>query len=77
MGQRLALSEAAEYLGLAPRTLRRVKDKDGGIPYYKLGAKVVFDTDDLDEYLEAARVETEAAPSPSPSPPISRRRRAG
>jgi excisionase family DNA binding protein len=75
MGQRLALPEAAEYLGLAPRTLRRVKDKGGGIPYYKLGAKVVFDTDDLDAYLEAARVEMEA--TPSPSPPIARRRRAG
>jgi excisionase family DNA binding protein len=48
--RRVDLQEAAEYLGVAPRTLRRLKDRDR-IRYYKLGAKVVFDTADLDEYL--------------------------
>jgi excisionase family DNA binding protein len=56
-GRRVDLREAAKYLGIAPRTLRRLKDEGDGIPYYKFGTKIVFDTADLDEYLEAHLVE--------------------
>jgi excisionase family DNA binding protein len=54
--RRLSQPEAARYLGISERALRRLR-YDGGIPYYQIGARVVYDTADLDEYLEDNRVE--------------------
>jgi excisionase family DNA binding protein len=61
-GRRISVPEAAEYLGIPVRTLRKMYLR-GDIPYIKLGeldskrARVLFDTDDLDAYLELMKVE--------------------
>jgi excisionase family DNA binding protein len=54
--RRLAQREAADYLGISERALRRLR-YEGGIAFYQIGARVVYDTADLDEYLEDNRVE--------------------
>ena len=60
--RRIGVPEAAEYLGVPVRTLRKMYLR-GDLPYIKLGeigskrAKVLFDTADLDAYLESMKVE--------------------
>ena len=55
--RRLNPSEAADYLGIKPRTLKSWR-KDRRIPYYHLGWRtIVYDVRDLDRYLECNRVE--------------------
>lgn len=44
---------AAEHVGLAPSTLEKRRVFGGGPPYRKLGTKVVYDSADLDAWLEA------------------------
>jgi len=51
--QRLRTPAAAKYLGLAPRTLEKMRLTGGGPRYYKLGRAVVYDTDDLGRWVEA------------------------
>ncbi len=50
--QRLRTPAAANYLGLAPRTLEKMRLTGDGPPYYKLGRAVVYDTRDLDRWVE-------------------------
>ena len=49
-------AEAADYLGIAPATLRKWVHKRL-IPFRKHGAKVIFCTDDLDAWSEHKRVD--------------------
>lgn len=51
----LGTTEAAERLGVVPRTLYRMID-EGAIPAYKMGRVIRLKESDLDEYLEAHRV---------------------
>ena len=48
-------TEAAERLGVVPRTLYRMID-EGLIPAYKMGRVIRLKETDLDAYLEAHRV---------------------
>ena len=50
--QRLRTPAAAKYLGLAPRTLEKMRLTGDGPQYYKLGRAVVYDTHDLDRWVE-------------------------
>lgn len=52
----LGTTEAAEQLGVVPRTLYRMID-EGQIPAYKMGRVIRIKASDLDAYLEANRVE--------------------
>jgi len=58
--QKLNISGGAEVLGVSPFTLgawvraRRV-------PHYRIGRRIVFDGDQLREWLEAHKVEATAA----------------
>lgn len=52
----LDLSEASDYLNVTERWLRRAV-AERRISYVKLGRLLRFNLDDLDAYLEAARVE--------------------
>lgn len=52
----LTIEEAAEYLGVGPRMVRRLIH-ERRIPYVKLGRPVRLMPEDLDAYLEARRVE--------------------
>lgn len=52
----LGTTEAAERLGVVPRTLYRMID-EGQVPAYKMGRVIRLKESDLDAYLEANRVE--------------------
>lgn len=54
---RLTPTEAAEYLGIKPRTLKKWRH-ERRIPYYRLGhVSCVLDVRDLDAFLARRRVE--------------------
>lgn len=50
--------EAAEYLGLAPTTLRMWRTQKRGPKYHKTGRTVRYARKDLDSYLESSEVQT-------------------
>lgn len=56
MGKKIGRPEAASYLGVSPRTLEKWAVVGGGPTYYRIGSRVVYDTAELDEYLESRRV---------------------
>ena len=54
---RMTPPEAAEYLGIKPRTLKKWRH-ERRIPYYRLGhVSCVLDVRDLDAFLARRRVE--------------------
>lgn len=52
----LCESEAADYLGLAPKTLSRWRWAGKGPTYRKLGAAVRYARSDLDAFITDAEV---------------------
>ncbi len=52
----LSTKEASEYLGVNLRTLYRFID-EGGLPAYKFGRVIRLLEDDLDRFIEHARIE--------------------
>lgn len=52
----LGTTEAAEVLGVVPRTLYRMID-EGLIPAYKMGRVIRLKASDLDAFLETTRVQ--------------------
>jgi hypothetical protein len=46
---------AAEYLGISHKTLEKLAVTGNGPAYYKIGAVVVYDTKDLDGWLQDKR----------------------
>lgn len=52
----LSTKAAAEYLGITPRTLYRLID-DGGLAAYKFGRVIRLKQQDVDAFIESARVE--------------------
>ena len=59
-GECLDKNGLARFLGLAPRTIERMKDR-GQIPFHKIGGSVRWTPEDVDEMLRntAELVETE------------------
>jgi excisionase family DNA binding protein len=55
----LTVDQAAERLATKPRFIRRLI-AEKRIPYVKLGSHVRLDTDDLDEFIAAGRVQSTA-----------------
>lgn len=52
LSPRLRLADAARYLGVSPRSLAdRGWRRRHGIPYFKIGAAVIFDVTALDRWL--------------------------
>ena len=47
--------QAAEHLGLPERSLENYRLRGGGPPFYKLGARVVYESTELDVWLAARR----------------------
>ena len=47
--------EAAEYLGLSPRTLDRYRVSGAGPVFLKLGGRVGYLREDLDDWLRTRR----------------------
>ena len=48
-------AKAAEYLGLAPQTLARWRVEGSPVPFSRLGRAVVYNVDDLDEWVRVGR----------------------
>ena len=55
-GRPLTLPEAATYLNVAERYMRRLVT-ERRIPYFKVGRLLRFSTEDLDAFLENCRIE--------------------
>jgi excisionase family DNA binding protein len=55
-GHPLTLPEAAAYLNVTERYMRRLVT-DRRIPYFKVGRLLRFSAEDLDAFLEAGRIE--------------------
>lgn len=56
MDNKLRTEAAARYVGLAPSTLAKMRVRGDGPPYSKAGSRVVvYDIDDIDEWLRATR----------------------
>jgi excisionase family DNA binding protein len=53
--RRLRPPAAAKYVGLSMSTLSKFRYLGGGPPYYQLGRSIVYDLQDLDDWLEANR----------------------
>ena len=58
--ERLNTDEAARYCGLAKATLDQLRYKGGGPVYIKLGRRVIYDTTDLDRWLDTQKFKSTA-----------------
>ena len=54
--QWLSTAEAAKYLGITPRTLYRFID-EGQIAGYRFGRVIRLKQDDVDQFIEARRIQ--------------------
>jgi hypothetical protein len=54
--QKFTPAQAAEYLGLSPRTLSNMRSSGDGPTFYKIGG-VFYKKADLDAWIETRRVE--------------------
>lgn len=55
-GQRLRATDAAEYLNVPPGTLAYWRSRGGvGPRWYKLGKRVMYDTADLDNFVQQSK----------------------
>lgn len=60
---KLNTQEVADYYGIKRNTLEIWRCKHKGPRYYKLGTRVLYDLDDLEEFFKARAVDTmESAP---------------
>jgi hypothetical protein len=63
--------QAAEHLGVPERSLENYRQRGGGPPFYKIGARVVYESAELDAWLATRRrvstTDRGAAPSHSAS----------
>ena len=51
--------EAAEYLGVAVKTLEQWRMRRKNLPFVKLGSRVLYRIADLDKYIEAHLIPAE------------------
>ena len=52
-------NQVAQITGRALSTLRNERSKGQGIPYIKLGRSVCYDLQDVIEFMEAHKIQTE------------------
>ena len=64
--RKLNSPEAAEYLGVSVSTLSKRRVDGNGPKYLKLGRRVVYDTRDLDAWLDTRRRASTADADPAP-----------
>lgn len=58
---KLRQPEAAHYVGLSESKLSKLRMGPDGPAFHKIGRAVIYDRTDLDVWLSAHRVESEAA----------------
>lgn len=54
-GTRVDTAGAAAYTGLSEQTLAKLRVYGGGPPYIKAGSRVIYDTRDLDPWMESRK----------------------
>ena len=54
-GRYVDTKAAADYVGLSPSTLNRMRVTGDGPRYSKVGRRVVYDLRDLDSWIEARK----------------------
>jgi excisionase family DNA binding protein len=54
-GKRLNAQEAADYVGVSKGMLDKLRTAGDGPRFIKLGRKVLYDTDDLDRWIESKK----------------------
>ena len=54
-GRHLSAKEAAAYLGLSTRTLRRMRREERGPPYARRGRGIIYDVRDLNDWVKARK----------------------
>lgn len=61
MKQVLSDSEAAVFMGLAPRSLRNARSKGAGPrpPFVRVGRRIVYQVSDLLDYMGRHRIDPE------------------
>jgi predicted DNA-binding transcriptional regulator AlpA len=57
---RLTVKEAAAYIPLAEGTLNKFRSVGGGPRYVKLGRKILYDTADLDRWIDSHKQKSTA-----------------
>ena len=62
----LTTDEAAAYLRLSPRTLERYRVTGEGPAYVKLGRRVFYEEQALDDWLDLGRRRSTSDPGPPP-----------
>jgi hypothetical protein len=65
---RLFVKDAAAYVPCAVSTLNNLRSTGGGPIYIKRGSRVLYDTRDLDKWVEADKRKSTSDPGPGPSP---------
>jgi hypothetical protein len=55
MGRKVDQNGAGAHTGIPARNYEMWRVRGGGPPYYKLGRRVVYDTDELDEWMRSKR----------------------
>lgn len=53
----MRVKQAAEYIGVSKSLLDKLRCYGGGPAYAKLGTSVIYNTDDLDAWVAARRIE--------------------
>ena len=54
-GRYMDTKAAADYLGLSPSTLNRMRVTGDGPRYSKLGRRMIYDVRDLDSWIEGRK----------------------
>jgi predicted DNA-binding transcriptional regulator AlpA len=75
--RKLNSPETAEYLGISVSTLSKRRVFGDGPKYLKLGRRVVYDTRDLDAWLDTRRRASTSDADPAPDRCHTRAREAG
>lgn len=60
--KRLTEREAAGFLGVKSQTLQNWRQAGSAPPFYRIGAKIIYDLRELQEWMAERRVETASAP---------------
>jgi excisionase family DNA binding protein len=63
--RRLSVEQAAPVLGVSVYMVRSLV-RQRRLPYYRVGRRIVLDRNDLEQFLQAHRVETRARPIDPP-----------
>ena len=53
----LSETEVADHTGIAVSTLRNYRHLGKGIPYIKMGSRVLYDLSDVEEFMQSHKIQ--------------------